>query len=74
MDNLKQLQVLRSHQSDVTSCDFGPKERLATASRSVLIYFITLVKIIYLLIVITMFGYGIGIAKVSNLSKMSNRL
>ena len=47
MDNLKQLQVLRSHQSDVTSCDFGPKERLATASRSVLIYFITLVIITY---------------------------
>ena len=36
MDKLTQLQTLQSHTSDVTSCDFGPKERLATASRSVL--------------------------------------
>ena len=39
MDKLTQLQTLQSHQSDVTSCDFGPKERLATASRSVEVSF-----------------------------------
>ena len=37
MDNLKRVQLLQCHESDVNSCDFGNKNRLATASSDHLI-------------------------------------
>ena len=33
MDNMKRIQLLQCHESDVNSCDFGNRDRLATASR-----------------------------------------
>ena len=33
MDNMKRIQLLQCHESDVNSCDFGKRDRLVTASR-----------------------------------------
>ena len=33
MEDITQIQLLQCHDSDINSLDFGPKGRLATASR-----------------------------------------